>query len=132
MSNPNRPYACDGHLVDVTPDGLRKGNVLRTVEADSGVPAFSDQVIVDIFYQTASGTRLRDDEVYKYLKGVQMVKLARPYAYVSGADTCCPVVLTGVEHYEVEMNKLCAEGSRFKLVVNSTGEAAHFGLKASI
>jgi hypothetical protein len=51
------------------------------------------------------------------------VTLARPYVYVSGANTACPTVLTGVENFEVSFENL----QRFyKKVVEPCGRGYEF------
>lgn len=53
--------------------------------------------------------------------GARYVRLARPYAFVSGADTASPTVLTGYEPLEVPVGRLTGPGSPFRTVLRSTG-----------
>lgn len=120
-------FQYDGHTRRITDADLVRGHVLRwvmheTSETGSSVsstPVFSDCVIMDVFYR--GGQHPIQEKT-----GDKYIKLARPYCYVSGADTACPSVLTGVEHFEVRAERLCRYGDQYKLVVQSTGEPAKY------
>lgn len=104
----------DGHTREITDSDLVRGHVIRDVRIDANNEqasyAFSDCVIVDV---------LVDRENHKY------VKLARPYCYATSTE-CCPVVLTGIEQFEVSAAGLCSPERCYRLVVMSTGEPAKF------
>jgi len=106
--NAMRAGKTDGRLFPVTKEDLLPGAVLRMVTpSDGSVSSFSDFVVVG---WTSS------------LKNA--VRLARPYAFVSGAGTTSPTVLTGVEYLEVTVERLLADNSQFSAVVQSTGLVA--------
>ncbi len=118
-------FQCDGHIGEILECHIEKGTVLRSIESDGGQSSFSDCVILDVFYRDGRGMRVpSNDSPYKYRDPVAYVKLARPYAFVSGAGTCCPSVLTGVEEVEISVEKLLLKSSRYRVVLQSTGLAA--------
>ena len=122
----NSVYQCDGNLHEVTSDDLRRGNVLRPIQSEPGaVYSFADSIIVDVFFRDPNGNQLSIVDHVKVLDKRLCVKLARPYAYVSGVDTTCPAVLTGVEHLELYASRLIGPDARYRLVVKSNGKASN-------
>lgn len=119
-------YKTDGHLHEATADDIRKGNVLRPVQSEGTTYAFGDTVIVDVYFKDRHGHRLSSVDSEKVQYKTLYAKLARPYCFVSGAETCCPSVLTGVEQFEVEASRLHGPDSPYRLVVQSTGKAANY------
>lgn len=102
----------DGRLFPVTEADLVRGAVLRMVNtSDGSVPSFSDFVVVEV-------------KTVKDGFSEPRVVLARPYAFVSCAETTAPTVLTGVERIEVQAGRILAEDSPFSAVVQSTGLVA--------
>lgn len=102
----------DGRTRTVTWDDFMpekcRGTVLRMVQSDpSALPSFSDQLVVN--------TTTND-------RGDLQVTLARPYAFVSGAGTTSPTVLTGVEQYVVPASRIVGPDSPFRVVLLSTGQ----------
>jgi hypothetical protein len=51
------------------------------------------------------------------------VTLARPYVYVSGANTACPTVLTGVENFEVSFENL---QKHYTKIIQPSGKGYEF------
>lgn len=123
----NQVYRTDGHLHEATADDVRKGNVFRPVQQSEGTTyAFGDSVVVDVFFNDRHGRRLSGHEADQASDKRLYAKLARPYCFVSGAETCCPSVLTGVEQFVVEASRLHGPDSPYRLVVQSTGLAANY------
>lgn len=121
--NPMRGGKTDGRLFPVTEADVVRGAVLRMVHrSDGSVAPFSDFVVVDAWDVDSHGLRLHEAEAV-FKKG-RHVRLARPYAFVSGAETCAPTVLTGVEYLEVPLERLLSEDSLLSAVVQSTGLVA--------
>lgn len=122
----NQVYGCDGHLHEITAEDLKKGNVLRSLESEPGAHhSFADAIVVDVYFKDHNGGRIASHEAERFAKKDLYVNVARPYAFVSGADTCCPSVLTGVEQFEIPASRLTGPDSRYRLVVQSTGLAAN-------
>lgn len=104
--------ALDGRTRLVTWDDLvqPRGMVLRMVQSDpAALPSFSDHIVVDA----------QPDE-----RGDLQVTVARPYCFVSGAETTSPTVLTGVSQYKVAASRLVGPESLFRVVVQSRGDVA--------
>jgi hypothetical protein len=79
---------CDGHVRNVDSSDLTPGTVVRMTQSEEGsLSPFSDCLILKV--SPVPGTN--DSEV----------TLARPYSYVSGADTACPTILMGYETFKV-------------------------------
>ena len=106
----------DGRLFPVTEADLVRGNVLCTLH-DDRVHTFSDCVIVDVFDVNDLGHRCYLGEK----PAGRLVRLARPYVYVSSAETSCPGVLQGFEDYTVYPEDLTKEGSRDRVRALTTG-----------
>jgi hypothetical protein len=51
-----------------------------------------------------------------------VVKLARPYCYVSGASTGCPSILQGYEMFEVSLADMLDAETNFRTVVQPSKE----------
>lgn len=102
----------------MTAADIVKGNVVRMVSEDGTASPFADSVIVDIYDVDSKGARKYDGKPSRFER---MVRLARPYIYVSGAGTCCPSVLTGFEDYAVPITAFTRAKSCFRIVVQSTG-----------
>lgn len=114
----------DGRLFPVAPEDLVRGVVLCTLDHEDGTAPFSDCVVVDIFDTDSSGRKTTALDVKNGAKAVyRMVRLARPYIYVSSAETCCPSVLQGFEQYDVLYDAIIDRDSRFRVRVQSTGKA---------
>lgn len=104
----NQIHETDGHLRAPAWADLVPGAVLRPVGKDGSQPAFSDCVVLGV--DLGRGT----------------VKLARPFLYATLAGTACPSSLTGVEEWEVSLDRVLRQGPGFDymLVTMSTGLAA--------
>lgn len=114
----------DGRMFPVAHGDLVKGNVLCSLDHEGGTSAFSDCVIVDVFDADKSGRKITSLDVKNGAKAEYlMVRLARPYIYVSCADTACPGVLQGFEDYTVLADSLTDRDSRYRVRVQSTGKA---------
>jgi len=103
-------YRLDGATRRPEAKDIKPGVILRMQREDDGIQfqaAFSDNVVLKV-------------------EG-EMVKLARPYTYMTLADTTSPSVLTGVERYEASVEAVCAH---YSLVLTSTGQAVQYRLKA--
>lgn len=112
----------DGRLFPVVPEDLVKGNVLTTVEDGGHSHSFSDCVIVDVYDVDRSGKKVFSADAPKAVPEYRTVRLARPYAYVSSADTACPSVLQGFEEYTVFVADLVKKDSRYRVRCQSTGK----------
>ncbi len=114
----------DGRMFPVTYTDLVRGNVLCSLNHEGGTSAFSDCVIVDVFDADKSGRKITNLDVKNGAKAEYlMVRLARPYIYVSNANTACPGVLQGFEDYTVLADALTDRDSRYRVRVQSTGKA---------
>lgn len=77
------------HRID-TPDELVAGCIVRRTNPDGTIEPFSDSIILGI------GSH----------EGEVSYKLARPYGYASGTETCCQTPLVWAETYEVYFSLL--------------------------
>lgn len=111
----------DGRMFPVTEADLVRGAVLTMVESDGGTHSFADHVIVDVYETDSLGRRVEPGSKAPATR-FRMVRLARPYAYVSSADTVCPTVLQGFEDYTVLASNLTGPESHFRVRVRSTGQ----------
>lgn len=93
--------APDGRSRKMTHDDIEPGVVVRMLNWDGTASPFSDTVI------------LREEKGW--------VRLARPYIYATGTQTCAPSPLTGVEDYKVTVESLL---ERFHVVLMSTGKVS--------
>jgi hypothetical protein len=109
----------DGRLFPVAPGDIVRGSVLTSVRDDGTSFSFSDCVIADVYGVDRSGNRVRAGEPAAY----RMVRLARPYIYISGANTACPTVLQGFEDYDVFETDLTKPGSHYRVRVSASGTA---------
>lgn len=48
-------YETDGHVVEIKPEELRAGCVIRRVESDGGVSPFADMTVLGIFLNDIGG-----------------------------------------------------------------------------
>ncbi len=113
----------DGRMLPVTPADLVRGNVLCHLDHEGGTSAFSDCVVVDVYETNGTGDRITPLDAERGAKPVyRMVRLARPYVYVSSAETACPTVLQGFEDYVVLADSLTDQDSRFRVRCQSTGK----------
>lgn len=108
----------DGRLFPVAPGDIVRGSVLTSVRDDGSSFSFSDCVVADVYGVDRSGNRVRAGEPAAY----RMVRLARPYVYISGANTACPTVLQGFEDYNVFETDLTKPGSHYRVRVSASGK----------
>jgi hypothetical protein len=111
----------DGRLFPVKDEDVRKGACLRMVNPDGSAPPFSDFLVVSRWPVDKHGTRLHPAELDTIPIKTTRVTIARPYAFVSGAETSCPTVLTGVETMVVDMESLTRPDSHFRVLVTARG-----------
>ncbi len=111
----------DGRLFPVTEEDVTKGACLRMVNKDGSAPPFSDFLVLDVRSVDKFGVVVRPEELGAVPVRNRRVTLARPYALVSGAETSCPSVLTGVERVTVDMDRLVHADSHFRVLVTARG-----------
>ena len=109
-------YPPDGQTRPLTVDDIRPGHVIRMTQSDGSFPPFSDTVILGI-------ARPPHDDLGQGLAGHDEIKLARPFLYASGTETCCPSSLTGVEEYKATVDSLLG---RYVLVLTGSGKPHSF------
>jgi hypothetical protein len=115
----------DGWTRNVEDKDLVPGTVVRSVQwrqpTESGgrdvVDSFSDCVIVKVIWRDKKSNPVPAFKLDRIQDGwTKHVVLARPYAFVSSANTGCPSVLTGVEQYELPAEKLTGPCSAYRVV----------------
>lgn len=96
------------HLIE-RPDQLVAGCIVRRTNPDGTIEPFSDAIIL-------GRGRCSEEKNPSY-------KIARPYGYATGTETCCQTPLVWAETYEAYFNSL---KSTHVIVCNSKDEPIIF------